>query len=107
MNLFATRDEAHHREMKRVIASAYSFTSLLTNEAAIDSCSNLLIKKLSEFADEKTSVDLGDWLQYYTFDVVGELTFAKKLGFLNLGEDVDGMIEAIQGLLVSTTYWNA
>jgi len=45
-------------------------------------------------------VDLGMWLQFYTFDVVGELTFGKKFGFLEEGRDVDGIMESIGGLLV-------
>ena len=104
MNLFSTRDEAYHRAQKRPVANAYSMTSLLTKEDAIDSCSTLFIYKLGEFADQKKSFDLGAWLQYYAFDVVGELSFAKKLGFLDKGEDVDGMMEAIEGMLVITIY---
>ncbi|KPM35679.1 hypothetical protein AK830_g10879 [Neonectria ditissima] len=99
VNLFGTRDEAYHREMKKPIANAFSMTTLLTNEAAVDSCSNLLIDKLSLFADDNKPVDLGEWIQFYTFDVVGEITFAKKLGFLETGGDVDGMIETIEGIL--------
>lgn len=34
------------------------------------------------------------------FDVVGELTFAEKFGFLEKGTDVDGMMKAIEGMLV-------
>lgn len=30
--------------------------------------------------------------QYYAFDVVGEFTFQKKLGFLEKGGDVDDMM---------------
>lgn len=100
MNLFGTRDEAYHRDMKKSIAGAFSMTTLLTNEAAVDSCSNLLIDKLTPFADDSKPVDLGEWIQFYTFDVVGEVTFAKKLGFLEMGGDVDGMIETIEGILV-------
>lgn len=37
--------------------------------------------------------------QYYAFDVVGEFSFAKKLGFLERGTDVDGMMETIEGML--------
>ena len=37
---------------------------------------------------------------FAAFDVVGELTFKKKLGFLDRGGDVDGMMEAIEGMLV-------
>jgi hypothetical protein len=104
MNLFSTRDEAYHRAQKRPVANAYSLTSLLVKEDAIDSCSTLFMYKLGQFADQKRSIDLGAWLQYYAFDVVGELSFAKKLGFIEKGEDVDGMMEAIEGMLVNTTY---
>ncbi|KAH7201148.1 cytochrome P450 [Fusarium oxysporum] len=100
VNLFGTRDENYHRELKKPVANAFSLTTLLTNEAAVDSCTKLLFEKLSNFADGSQLVDLGEWIQFYTFDVVGELTFAKKLGFLDKGGDVDGMIQAIEDLLV-------
>jgi hypothetical protein len=87
--------------MKKPIANAFSLTTLLTNEPAVDSCSMLLFDKLMPYANENKPVDLGEWIQFYTFDVVGELTFAKKLGFLETGGDVDGMIETIEGILVS------
>ncbi|KAJ5777243.1 pisatin demethylase [Penicillium odoratum] len=99
MNLFSTRDEKFHREQKRPVANAYSMTALLELEASIDSCTQIFVSQLRKSADRKASVDLGAWLQYYAFDVVGELTFAKKLGFLEEGRDIDGMIEAIQGML--------
>lgn len=38
------------------------------------------------------------------FDVVGELTFEKKLGFLKKGGDVDGMMEAIEGMLLYASH---
>ncbi|OCL14764.1 putative cytochrome P450 pisatin demethylase [Glonium stellatum] len=99
MNLFSTRDEQYHRDQKRPVANAYSMTSLLAKEDAVDSCTMLFMEKLAGFATEKTPVDLGAWLQYYAFDVVGEFSFAKKLGFLEKGTDVDGMMEAIEGML--------
>jgi len=100
MNLFSTRDELYHRGQKRPVANAYSMTSLLAKEAAIDSCSQLFTEKLGQFADRNSPVDMGSWFQYYAFDVIGELSFAKKLGFLEKGQDVDGMMEAIEGMLV-------
>ncbi|KAF2142893.1 uncharacterized protein K452DRAFT_357955 [Aplosporella prunicola CBS 121167] len=100
MNIFSTRDEAYHREQKRPIASAYSLSSLLAKEEAVDSCSIIFMEKMKDFADRNEAVDLGMWLQYYAFDVVGELSFAKKLGFLEKGADVDGMMETIAGILV-------
>ena len=39
--------------------------------------------------------DLGKWLQMFAFDVMGELTFSRRLGFLESGADVDGIMGAI------------
>jgi cytochrome P450 len=100
MNLFSTRDEGFHRGQKKPVANAYSMTNLLELEPAVDSCTEIFITQLRKFADKKKTVDLGAWLQYYAFDVVGEFSFAKKLGFLQEGKDVDGMMEAIEGMLV-------
>jgi hypothetical protein len=73
---------------------------LLSSEQAVDSCTELLVSQLARFADGNTPVEFGEWIQFYTFDTVGELTFGKKLGFLDAGSDVDGIIHAIESLLV-------
>ena len=39
--------------------------------------------------------DLGTWLQMFAFDVMGELTFSKRLGSLERAEDVDGIMKSI------------
>lgn len=57
------------------------------------------MSRLNEFASVQKPVDLGVWLQYYAFDVVGEITFASKLGFLEQGQDVDGMMKSIGSML--------
>lgn len=99
MNLFSTRDPTYHRVEKRKVGAAYSLPNLLESEAAIDSCITLFMERLEEFASQQKPVDLGAWLQYFAFDVVGEVTFASKLGFLERGTDVDGMMKAIEGML--------
>ncbi|KAF5984321.1 cytochrome P450 monooxygenase oxidoreductase [Fusarium coicis] len=99
MNLFSTRDTVYHREQKKKVAHAYSLTSLLGSEEAMDSCTELFTSRLDEWATADKPIDLGAWLQYYASDVVGEVTFAQKLGFLETGADVDGMMETIEGIL--------
>lgn len=99
MNLFSTRDPEYHRIEKRKVGNAYALPRLLESEEAIDSCINLFMSRLDEFASQSKAVDLGAWLQYFAFDVVGEFTFASKLGFLEQGQDVDGMMKAIEGML--------
>lgn len=71
MNLFSTRDPEYHRIEKRKVGNAYALPRLLESEEAIDSCIQLFKSKLDDFAAQQKPVDLGAWLQYFAFDVVG------------------------------------
>ncbi|KAI9035581.1 cytochrome P450 [Aspergillus affinis] len=99
MNLFSTRDERFHRDQKRPIASAFSMTAMLEIEPAVDSCTDIFLTQIRKTIDAQEPIDLATWLQYYAFDVVGEMCFAQKFGFLQQGRDVDGMIKAIRGMI--------
>ena len=99
VNLFSARDPEYHRVYKRKVGAAYSLPSILQSETAIDSCTTLLMERLGQFVTKREPVDLGDWLHYCAFDVVGEVTFARKFGILEQGKDIDGMIKAIKGML--------
>ena len=72
-------------------------------EPAVDSCVRLLMSRLSDLVDKCDSINLGEWLEFYAFDVIGEITFSKKMGFLEQGKDVDGMIGRIEGMLKYNT----
>ena len=62
MNLFSTQDESYHRELKKKVGNAYSMTSLLDMEPAVNSCSVLLMQKLAPYAATGKPFDLGVWL---------------------------------------------
>jgi hypothetical protein len=62
MNLFSTRDEAYHKEQNKLVANAFSMTTLLDLEPAVDSCSMMFMQKLGGYADSGQPVDLGTWL---------------------------------------------
>ncbi|KAK1570169.1 cytochrome P450 [Colletotrichum navitas] len=93
-DVFATRDEGIHRRMRRPVANLYSLTNLMSFEPVITSTMQHLFVRLDElFLDKKVDVDLFQWIQYYMFDVLGQVTFSKELGFLDKGGDVEGVIE--------------
>lgn len=48
---------------------------------------------------DSITCNLSTWLQWYAFDVIGELTFSKRLGFVDRGEDVEGIIQSIEWML--------
>lgn len=76
-------DEPAHAAMKRSIAQTYSLSTLVEFETFIDSTTAVLFSRLDEtFAGSEEACDLGEWLQFFAFDIIGELTFSKRLGFL-------------------------
>lgn len=100
-SLVALTDESEHAKSKRLIAHAYSLSTLVEYEGLVDSTVDVFLTTLEEIftagngKNESPVLDLGQWLQYFAFDVIGELTFSRRLGFIESGGDVDGIISAI------------
>lgn len=94
--MFATQDEGLHYLLKRPIAQIYSMSNMVSFECFTDSTIRVFFKEIDKrFVQTKGICDLGAWLQYFAFDVIGEITFSRRLGFLERGEDVDGIIQNI------------
>ncbi|RYP12479.1 hypothetical protein DL767_011261 [Monosporascus sp. MG133] len=71
-------------------------STLTSFESLVDTTIEVFMQQLdNRFVKTKEACDWGLWLQYFAFDVIGEITFSTRLGFLERGEDVDGIIAAI------------
>lgn len=93
-DVFATRDENLHRQMRRPVANLYSTTKLMTFEPVITSTMQYFFLRLDEmFASKAVELDLFNWIQYFMFDVLGQVTFSSSLGCLEKGGDVEDVIE--------------
>lgn len=44
--------------------------------------------------------DFDAWLNYLAFDIIGELTFSQRLGFVRKGEDIDRSIRSMRFLMI-------
>jgi hypothetical protein len=72
-------------------------STLKDYEHLVDRTSIFFLKRLDElFAETGKECDLGEWLQWYAFDVIGEITFSRRLGFLEQGSDVNDMISILK-----------
>ena len=92
-DVFATRDENVHRIMKRPIAQIYSMSNLVSFEGYVNSTIGYFFQRLEElFVDKGSPVDLGHWLHLFAFDVMGEITFSRRFGFLEKGDDIDDLL---------------
>ena len=64
-DLFGTRDEKIHGIHRRLVASAYSMTSLKDLEQYVDSAISVFLKQLKQ--RQSQIVDLGLWVQLLAF----------------------------------------
>jgi hypothetical protein len=60
---FTDDDEEHHAATRKVLGPAYTHTSMLKNEYAIDMVVNSFMEKLGEFSDCSMAFDFGQWLE--------------------------------------------
>ncbi|KAF4450625.1 cytochrome p450 oxidoreductase [Fusarium austroafricanum] len=70
-------------------------SSVVHYESSIDKCADLLTQHLEEMADSGELEDMRNWFQCYAFDVIGLITYGKRLGFLDRGEDIAGISAAL------------
>lgn len=95
-SLVAMTDESEHAKSKRQIAHAYSLSTLVEYEELVDRTTDVFLATLEErYGRNHNVLDLGRYLQFFAFDVIGELTFSRRLGFIESGVDVNHIIEAI------------
>lgn len=95
-SLVAMTDEAEQTRSRRPVAHAYSLSTMVEYEGLVDSTIALFLSRLDEkYAQTGKVLNLGLWLQFFAFDVIGELTFSKRLGFLANGNDVENIIHSI------------
>ncbi|KAJ9644915.1 hypothetical protein H2204_001377 [Knufia peltigerae] len=94
-DIFTETRESVHGVKKRYAATPYSLASMQQCTDRIEGTEQLLISQLDKFTEDHKVCDLGDWLHFFAFDVLGEVAFSKKFGFLEAGVDVDRAIKTI------------
>ncbi|KAI1505313.1 cytochrome P450 [Biscogniauxia marginata] len=102
-NLFQERDIQKHAQARRYYQNTYSMSSLVEYEPYVDECADLYTQRLHELSNSGILANMGHWMQCYAFDVIGCITYSKRLGFLDRGEDIKGVISALEKALRYST----
>lgn len=102
-SLFTDQDIKRHSENRRQYQSTYTMSSLVSYESYVDECADLFSQRLNEVAHAGIFADMGHWLQCYAFDVIGLITYSKRLGFLDAGDDISGVMAALEDHLKYAT----
>lgn len=86
-------------------------SSLVSLEQFVDSTLALLLQRISELSVSPNTpvtqrgkpVNLVQWFQWYAFDVIGELSFSRRLGFLDSKSDVGGTCKLLDQFIAYTS----
>lgn len=93
-SLFSTTDEEYHANLRKSVNHAFSMSSLIQYEPYVDKTTEKFLDQTDALFSSKNSIcDFVKWLQFYAFDVIGEMTYSKRHGFVDRCEDIDGMVD--------------
>lgn len=94
-----TADRADHVRLRRLLSPAFSDKALREQESLIRSYVDLLIVRLRELALAGKPVDMVQWYNFTTFDIIGDLALGKSFGCLRGGQYhswVKGIFDSIK-----------
>ncbi|KAK6839281.1 cytochrome P450 [Apiospora arundinis] len=88
----STTDPKQKLDRSKRLAPGYAMSNVIKSEPAINETIEVFLDWLDSFASSKKPMDLDKFFTYLTFDIVGEVTFSRKFGFLEQGIDVGNSI---------------
>lgn len=100
-DLFGERNEKLHGSQRRLVSRAYSAESLRDLETYVEDAIAHFCTRMEHL--RVGTIDLGKWVQLFAFDVIGKVTFSKRFGFMDVGED-DGSFAQIHGAIRSASW---
>ena len=68
-------------------------SALVQYEPLVDETTERFLDQTEALFSSKNAIcNFAQWLQFYAFDVIGDITYSKRHGFVDRAEDVDGMV---------------
>lgn len=101
-DIFTETREDVHAQKKRVANVPYSMAAMQQLSPFIDDTIASFMDKIDQHISSQVGksakgrvFDLGAYLHYFAFDVLGEVAFSRSFGFLAEGRDLDDAIKTI------------
>lgn len=95
--LFSGLDMNWHDRQRRLLTSAFSMSQMVKYESCVNDNINLFIEQLHKrFAATGAAMDVMEWATYWSLEVIYDLTFGERAGYVEEGKDVNGVISGIR-----------
>jgi cytochrome P450 len=76
-------------------------SSLVMYEPFVDRVNGEFMAAMANLAKQGQTFDLFTWMQFYAFDVIGEITIGRSFGYIEAGNDKNGLLHAIHQTTIS------
>lgn len=70
-------------------------TSVMQIESSVAALVEEFLQHITEFAERSEEFDLVEWVNHLTFDLISELGYGEKFGFMAAGGDVNSYQESM------------
>jgi len=101
--LFSSPDLAWYNNLKKSVSSSFTMSAVMAYEHLVDTTIEVYLEELSRrFANKPGNqglIDLHTWLLYFSFDVIGDLTYGARHGFIESSSDIAGIIRYVKTFL--------
>ncbi|KAH7042229.1 cytochrome P450 [Macrophomina phaseolina] len=99
-DLLAQQDERIHGQQRRLVAGAYTLETMKSLEPYVNTTIQILLDKLQEVGANGHPIDLAYLIQLFAFDIIGEVSFARRFGYTDAFSDF-GTFAQINAALAS------
>ena len=104
--LFSTTDTKWHDNLRRCVSIAFSMTASVQYEAQVNDTTNVFLQQIEKrFAGKHGKagvIDFSNWLHFFTDDAITNITYGTRIGHMEAGEDVDGILAYMYTLVRKT-----
>ena len=93
--LFSNNDKEWHDRVRRCVNFAFSMTTLVQYEAYIDDTIRVFLEQMDKrvaTTAKDENIDFVEWLHFYTDDAITCLTYGERIGHMESGQDVGGIL---------------
>ncbi|KAL8400897.1 hypothetical protein RB594_001069 [Gaeumannomyces avenae] len=101
-SLIAAPSREAHRRQRRQLAHGFSEAAIYEQEPIISFYFDLFIRRLSEKSKGGEAIDMLRWLNYVTFDIIGDLALGESFGSLESSTYHPWVNNVFRGILGSS-----
>ncbi|KAJ9603325.1 hypothetical protein H2200_012103 [Cladophialophora chaetospira] len=106
--LLSTTDSEWHDQQRRLIAPAFNLTNILKYEPWVTDSVRVFLQEMSNRyagkAGKEGIVDLHRWFAFFTADVISNLTYGQRTGFMESGTDISNIHAGVRLVFIPWLY---